>query len=94
MTAEVPRQPTVEDFDIATVRALVRAGVISPTHRRWREMCRAADALHIRPQDAVYRAHDGAWKDRNDLDNLVRHAQHTVAQNDPAADFSREANTR
>lgn len=94
MTSDVPRQPTVRDINIATVRALVRAGVCGPCHRRWHEMRRVAADLGIRPEDAVYRAHDGDWKHRTDLD-VVRHAQDVVALNDePAADFIREAATR
>lgn len=71
MTADVPRQPSTRDINIATVRALVRAGVLGPSHRRWHEMDNVARALGIRPEDAVYRAHDGAWKNRTDLDHLA-----------------------
>jgi hypothetical protein len=97
MTADVPRQPATRDIDIATVRALVRAGVLGPTHHRWREMCRVAADLDIRPQDAVYRVHDGIWADHTGFDYLVHHAQQTVGHNDDPitpADAIREAATR
>lgn len=81
MTADVPRQPATEDIDIATIRALVRAGVVASSHRRWNEMRQAAFALGIRPEDAVYRVHDGIWSDHH---------------HDPlsVADFIREEATR
>lgn len=81
MTADVPRQPSTQDKNIDTIRALVRAGVLGPCHRRWNELRQAAFALGIRPEDAVYRVHDGCWSD---------HPNYATA----AADFIREANSR
>lgn len=84
MTADIPRQPTVEQ--LAVVRALVSQGVVGPWHRRWTEMQNAASALGITPENAVYRVHDGCW------------ANPTAAQNDDEdltpADAIREAATR
>ncbi len=66
MTADVPRQRTAQDKDIDTVRTLVRAGVLGPTHRRWLEMCRAARRLDCRPQDAIWRVREGCWATEHD----------------------------
>lgn len=74
MTADVPRQRTRRDKHIATICALVHAGVVGQHHGehpnpRWPELCRAADALGLRPEDAVYLAHTGNWP------NPDRHTQ-------------------
>lgn len=64
MTSQVPLQRT--DEDIETARTLVHAGVLGPTHRRWPEMRAVARALGCRPEDVVYRIHDGIWSDHAD----------------------------
>lgn len=79
MTADIPRQPVAEDID--HLRDLVRAGVVGPWHYRWTELTTVTDRLGIRPDDAIYRAHDGNWS-----------ANRTPATT--AADFIREANVR
>lgn len=81
MTADVPRQRA--DEDIERIRALVHAGVVGSCHRRWSEMDQAARALGIRPEDAVYRVHDGIWSD---------HHHHNEIQT--VADAIREATAR
>jgi hypothetical protein len=83
MTADdVPRQRSRRDRHIATVRDLVNEGVLGPTHRRWPAMCRAARALHCRPEDAIYRIRDGIWSRKNHPDTQT------------PADAIREAATR
>lgn len=79
MTAVVPRQQTAEDID--HIRELVRAGVVGSWHYRWTELTVTAARLGLRPDDAIWRAHDGHWS----------------ANPQPAAtaaDHIREANTR
>jgi hypothetical protein len=84
VTADVPRQPTAQDKDIDIVRALVRAGVVGPCHRRWREMKNVARRLGCRPEDAIWRVRHGCWSTN---DNQL-HIQTTLA------DVIREAATR
>lgn len=84
MTADIPRQPTTRDKDIDTVRALVREGVLGPTHRRWNEMTHAARSLGCRPEDAIWRVRHGRWS----TDNSLHHLQTTLA------DVIREEATR
>lgn len=84
MTADVPRQPSTQDKDIATLRALVRAGVIGPCHRRWPELDAVARSLGCRPEDAIWRIRHGRWS----TNNTALHIQTTLA------DVIREAATR
>lgn len=79
MTAVVPRQPTAEDID--QIRDLVRAGAVGPWHYRWTELTVVAARIGLRPDDVVYRAHDGNWSPNR-----------TPATT--AADHIREANAR
>jgi hypothetical protein len=79
VTAVVPR-PANRD-DVAHIQELVRVGVVGPWHYRWPELVAVAKRLDLRPDDAVWRAHDGTWSPN--------------PQPEPtAADFIREANTR
>jgi hypothetical protein len=64
VTADVPTQPSRQDKDIDTVRTLIRAGVLGPCHRRWREMKKAARRLGCRPEDAIWRVRHGIWSDQ------------------------------
>jgi hypothetical protein len=81
VTATVPAQPASEDIDRDRLRDLVRAGVVGSWHYRWPELTAVAARLGLRPDDAVYRAHDGGWSPN-------RKPAAT------AADHIREANTR
>lgn len=84
MTADVPRQPTKQDKDIDQIRALVRAGVLGPCHRRWPEMKNVARRLGCRPEDAIWRIRHGRW---SSTEQHARHIQTTLA------DVIREAAT-
>jgi hypothetical protein len=79
VTAVVPRPATREDID--HIRDLVRAGAVGPWHYRWPELEAVAHRIGLRPDDAVWRAHDGTWSPNPQPTPTV-------------ADFIREANAR
>lgn len=79
MTATVPRQPSADDIEY--VCDLVRAGVAGSWHYRWPELEAVAARLGLKPEDAVWRAHDGNWSPNRKPATT-------------AADFIREATTR
>lgn len=79
MTAVVLRQATTDDIE--HVCDLVRAGVAGAWHYRWPELEAVAARLGLKPQDAVWRAHDGHWSA-------------TPQPAATAADHIREATTR